>query len=157
MIQIAASRYTPTDDESIPTGEIREVAGTPMDLRGLALIGTHLRDSFEQLIWAHGYDQNWVLDEGGEDTPAFAARAYDPDSGRVLDLYTTQPGLQFYTANGLDGSVVGRSGAVYRQTDAFALEAEHFPDSPNQPAFPTTELKPDQTLHEVTIWRLGVR
>lgn len=157
MIEIAASRYTPTDDKSIPTGEIREVAGTPMDLRGLSPIGAHLRDAYAELVWAHGYDQNWMLDGGGHDTPAFAARAYDPDSGRVLDVYTTQPGLQFYTANGLDGSVVGRSGKAYRQTDAFALEAEHFPDSPNQPTFPTTELKPGQTLHEVTIWKLGVR
>ncbi len=157
MIQIAASRYTPTDEKSIPTGEISDVVGTPMDLRGLAPIGAHLRDNFEQLLWAHGYDQNWVLDEGGHETPAFAARVYDPDSGRVLDVYTTQPGLQFYTANGLDGSVVGRSGVAYRQTDGFALEAEHFPDSPNHPSFPTTELKPGQTLHEVTVWRLGVK
>lgn len=157
MIQIAASNYTPTDKHSIPTGEIAPVTGTPMDLRGLAPIGAHLRDGFDQLVWAHGYDQNWVLDEGGHDAPAFAARAYDPASGRTLDLYTTQPGLQFYTANGLNGGVVGRGGFAYRQTDAFALEAEHFPDSPNHPSFPTTELKAGQTLHEVTIWKLGVR
>lgn len=157
MIEIAASHYTPTDEHSIPTGEISEVAGTPMDLRGLAPIGARLRDGFGQLVGAHGYDQNLVLDNGGHDTPAFAARAYDPASGRTLDVYTTQPGLQFYTANGLNGSVVGRGGVAYRQTDAFALEAEHFPDSPNHPSFPTTELKPGQTFHEVTVWRLGVR
>jgi aldose 1-epimerase len=157
MIEIAASRYTPTDKHAIPTGEIAEVSGTPMDLRGLAPIGAHLRDDFAQLVWAHGYDHNWVLDHGGGETAGFAARAYDPDSGRTLDLYTTQPGLQFYTSNGLNGSVVGRSGVAYRQTDAFALEAEHFPDSPNHPAFPTTELKPGETFHQVTIWRLGVR
>ncbi|PMS23889.1 galactose-1-epimerase [Trinickia dabaoshanensis] len=157
LIEIAASHYTPTDQQSIPTGEVSDVEGTPMDLRALTPIGAHLRDGFAQLLWAHGYDQNWVLDNGGQHTPAFAARAYDPGSGRVLDVYTTQPGLQFYTANGLNGSVVGMSGRAYRQGDAFALEAEHFPDSPNHPAFPTTELKPGQTLHEVTIWRLGVR
>lgn len=117
----------------------------------------HFRDNFAQLVRAHGYDHNWVLDHGGGETPGFAARAYDPDSGRTFDLYTTQPGLQFYTANGLNGSVVGRSGVAYRQTDAFALEAEHFPDSPNHPAFPTTELKPGETFHQVTVWRLGVR
>jgi aldose 1-epimerase len=157
LIEIAASRYTPTDDKSIPTGEISDVADTPMDLRAPTPMGAHLRDGFAQLLWAHGYDQNWVLDNAGQSSPAFAARAYDPDSGRVLDVYTTQPGLQFYTANGLNGSVVGTSGRAYRQGDAFALEAEHFPDSPNHPAFPTTELKPGQTLHEVTVWRLGVR
>lgn len=157
MIEIAASRYTPTDRHAIPTGAISDVAGTPMDLRGLAPIGAHLRDDFPQILWAHGYDQNWVLDNGGRDTPEFAARAYDPDSGRTLDVYTTQPGLQFYTSNGFDGSIVGRSGLAYRQTDGFALEAEHFPDSPNHPQFPTTQLKPGQTLHETTLWRLGVR
>lgn len=157
LIQIAASRCTPTDDQSIPTGALSDVADTPMDLRGLTPIGAHLRDNYQQLVLAHGYDQNWVLDNGGQATPAFAARAYDPASGRVLDVYTTQPGLQFYTSNGLNGSVAGVSGHVYRQTDAFALEAEHFPDSPNHPAFPTTELKPGQTLHEVTTWKLGAR
>ncbi len=86
-----------------------------------------------------------------------AARAYDPASGRFLELYTTQPGLQFYTSNGLNGSVAGKGGRVYRQTDAFALEAEHFPDSPNHPSFPTTVLKRGQTLHEVTVWRVGAR
>jgi aldose 1-epimerase len=157
LIEIAASHYTPTDKASIPTGAVSDVAGTPMDLRALTPMGAHLRDGFDQLLWAHGYDQNWVLDNGGQAAPAFAARAYDPASGRVLDLYTTQPGLQFYTANGLNGSVTGVSGHAYRQGDAFALEAEHFPDSPNRPSFPSTELKPGQALHEVTIWRLGVR
>ena len=157
MIEIAAARYTPTDATSIPTGEIRPVEGTPLDLREPTPIGAHLRDAFEQMRIARGYDQNWVLDNGGRETPGFAARAYDPASGRVLDVYTTQPGLQFYTSNSLTGSAVGRSGVSYRQTDAFALEAQHFPDSPNHPAFPSTVLKPGQTLHEVTVWKLGVR
>ncbi|AQQ31058.1 aldose epimerase family protein [Burkholderia cenocepacia] len=157
LIEIAASRFTPTDDTSIPTGQLASVAGTPMDLRQLTPIGAHLRDAYPQLAIAHGYDQNWVLDQGGQPAPAFAARAYDPASGRFLELYTTQPGLQFYTANGLNGSVAGKGGTVYRQTDAFALEAEHFPDSPNHPAFPSTVLKPGETLHEVTVWRVGAR
>ncbi|WP_084534187.1 aldose epimerase family protein [Paraburkholderia dilworthii] len=166
-IQIAASRYTPTDSTSIPTGELASVAGTPMDLRKPTVIGERLRSSFNQLVYAHGFDQNWVLDEqanaenaaeksinkSANTTPRFAARAADPASGRVLELYTTQPGLQFYTANGLNGSVVGTSGTTYRQGDAFALEAEHFPDSPNQPSFPSTVLRPGETLHQITEWR----
>jgi len=150
-IQIAAQRYTPTDSTSIPTGELAPVTGTPMDLRQPTPIGAHLRDDFQQLVWAHGYDQNWVLDNGGQDTPGFAARVMDPRSGRVLTLSTTQPGLQFYTSNGLDGSVVGSSGKTYRQGDAFALEAEHFPDSPNHPTFPSTLLKPGQTFRQETV------
>jgi aldose 1-epimerase len=157
MIQIAAQRYTPTDSTAIPTGEISPVQGTPLDLRELTPIGAQLRSSFEQMRIARGYDQNWVLDHGGRAQPGFAARAYDPASGRMLDLYTTQPGLQFYTSNSLNGGAVGRSGVSYRQTDAFALEAQHFPDSPNHPAFPTTELKAGETLHETTVWKLGAR
>ncbi|WP_183731083.1 MULTISPECIES: aldose epimerase family protein [Paraburkholderia] len=157
MIQIAAQRYTPTDSTSIPTGEISPVQGTPLDLRELTPIGSQLRSSFEQMRIARGYDQNWVLDNGNRAQPGFAARAYDPASGRVLDVYTTQPGLQFYTSNSLNGGAVGRSGVSYRQTDAFALEAQHFPDSPNHPAFPTTVLKAGETLHETTIWKLGAR
>jgi aldose 1-epimerase len=155
-LRIAASRYTPTDPASIPTGELASVAGTPMDLRKPTVIGERLRSSFQQLLYAHGFDQNWVLDKpanANSSTPVFAARAADPVSGRVLELYTTQPGLQFYTANGLNGSVVGTSGKTYRQGDAFALEAEHFPDSPNQPSFPSTVLRPGETLHEITEWR----
>jgi aldose 1-epimerase len=157
LIEIAASRFTPTDATSIPTGQLASVTGTPMDLRELTPIGAHLRDGYAQLVLAHGYDQNWVLDQGGQAAPAFAARTYDPASGRFLEVYTTQPGLQFYTSNGLNGSVAGKGGTVYRQTDAFALEAEHFPDSPNHPSFPTTVLKPGQTLHEVTVWKVGAR
>jgi aldose 1-epimerase len=156
-IQIAASRFTPTDKTSIPTGQLEDVEGTPLDLRRPTPIGAHLRAADPQLVLAHGYDQNWVLDHGGEATPAFAARVDDPASGRFLEVYTTQPGLQFYTANGLNGSVVGKGGTAYRETDAFALEAEHFPDSPNHPSFPTTVLKPGETLHEVTLWKVGAR
>ncbi|KND61725.1 Aldose 1-epimerase [Candidatus Burkholderia verschuerenii] len=159
LIMIAASSYTPTRADSIPTGEIASVEGTPLDLRALTLIGARLRSSFPQMRYARGYDHNWKLNKNGprNDEPAFAARAYDPASGRVLDFYTTQPGLQFYMSNGLDGSAVGKSGSAYRQTDGFALEAEHFPDAPNHPAFPSTELKPGEEYHEVTVWKFGVR
>jgi aldose 1-epimerase len=158
-IRILASRYTPTDATSIPTGELASVEGTPMDLRKPTVIGERLRSSFVQLVYAHGFDQNWVLDKpanaespADKPTPRLAACATDPASGRMLELYTTQPGLQFYTANGLNGSVVGTSGQTYRQGDAFALEAEHFPDSPNQPTFPSTVLRPGDTFHEITEW-----
>lgn len=156
VIEIAAKRYTPTDATSIPTGELASVVGTPMDLRKPTKFGQHLRSAFQQLLWAHGYDQNWVLDNGGRAEPGFAARVVDPQSGRMLELYTTQPGLQLYTANFLDGSLVGSSGKTYRQSDAFALEAEHFPDSPNHPTFPSTELKVGQTLREQIVFKFRV-
>ncbi|MDR5856092.1 galactose mutarotase [Caballeronia sp. LZ062] len=159
LIMIAASSYTPTRSDSIPTGEVASVEGTPLDLRALTPIGARLRSGFAQLHYARGYDNNFKLNKSSqhEGEPSFAARAYDPASGRVLDVYTTQPGLQFYSANGLDGSAVGVSGVAYRQTDAFALEAEHFPDSPNHPSFPSTELRPGDEYHEVTVWKFGVR
>ncbi|QSN64743.1 aldose epimerase family protein [Caballeronia sp. M1242] len=159
LIMIAAASYTPTRADSIPTGEVAPVEGTPLDLRALTPIGARLRSAFPQLHYARGYDNNFKLNKSSphDGEPSFAARAYDPVSGRVLDLYTTQPGLQFYTANGLDGSAVGVSGNAYRQTDAFALEAEHFPDSPNHPSFPSTELRPGDEYHEVTVWKFGVR
>jgi len=159
LIMIAASSYTPTRADSIPTGEIMSVENTPLDLRALTPIGARLRSSNQQMRYAHGYDHNWKLNKNGQRNgePSFAARAYDPSSGRVLDVYTTQPGLQFYTGNGLDGSAIGTSGTAYRQTDGFALEAGHFPDSPNRPAFPSTALKPGDEYHEITVWKFGVR
>lgn len=156
VIDIAASRYTPTDAMSIPTGELANVAATPMDLRKPTRFGDRLRDAFPQMLLAHGYDQNWVLDNGGGIEPGYAARAVDPQSKRMLEIYTTQPGLQLYTANWLDGSLVGPSGKTYRQSDGFALEAEHFPDSPNHPSFPDTELKAGQVLHEQTVLKFRV-
>jgi len=156
VIEIAAARYTPTDATSIPTGELATVVDTPMDLRKPTRFGARLRDSFQQMLWAHGFDQNWVLDNGGGIEPGFAARVVDPHGGRMLEVYTTQPGLQLYTANWLDGGVVGSSGKTYRQSDAFALEAEHFPDSPNQPSFPSTELKPGEVLRECTVYKFRV-
>ena len=157
LLRIAASRFTPTDETSIPTGKLADVDGTPMDFRTLTPIGARLRAADPQLALAHGYDQNWVLDAGGHSDRGFAATAYDPVSGRVLNLYTTQPGLQLYSANGLNGSVAGKGGLLYRQSDAFALEAEHFPDSPNHLEFPSTTLKPGQTLNETTVWQFTVR
>ncbi len=105
------------------------------------------------MVYTHGYDHNFVLNNWAPGRMVLAARAYDPGSGRVLDCYTTEPGVQVYTSNYLDGSKVGSSGGTYRQTDAFTLETQHFPDSPNQPNFPTTELKPGQTFRSATIFR----
>ncbi|SAL25211.1 aldose 1-epimerase [Caballeronia arvi] len=159
LVMIAGSAYTPTRPDSIPTGEIASVENTPLDLRALTPISARLRSANQQMRFARGYDQNWKLNKNGQHNAeaTFAARAYDPASGRVLDVYTTQPGLQFYTGNGLDGSVIGVSGTAYRQTDGFALETQHFPDSPNHPAFPSTELKPGDEFHEITVWKIGVR
>ncbi|MHC1480665.1 aldose epimerase family protein [Frateuria aurantia] len=157
LVQIFASRYTPTDATSIPTGQIAPVAGTPLDFRRPVAIGKGLRSSDPQLLWAHGYDNNLVLDHAPSSQPALAARVYDPASGRQLELSTTQPGLQFYTANGLNGGVVGSTGKTYRQGDAFAMEAEHFPDSPNHPQFPTTELKPGQVFQQETVLHFTTR
>jgi aldose 1-epimerase len=155
LLQINADSYTPTDATQIPTGAIDKVAGTPMDFRKLTPIGARLRDPFPQLVLAHGYDHNWVLNKPSPDAMTFAARAYDPGSGRILDVFTTQPGIQVYTSNYLNGSLVGSLDTTYRQTAAFTMETQHFPDSPNHPNFPTTELKPGETFHSVTVFRFS--
>ncbi len=152
-IRIAADRYTPIDPNLIPTGQLTSVAGTPLDFRKPTAIGARIRVADEQLLRAHGYDFNWVLDGGITKQPRLVARAEDPHSGRVLDCLTTEPGLQFYTGNFLTGAFAGSAGTIYRQTDAFTFETQHFPDSPNRPNFPTTELKPGQTFDSTTIFR----
>ena len=139
-----ADRYTPTGPDQIPTGEIAPVEGTPLDFRQMMPIGARLHSAFQQMVYAHGYDHNFVLNKGPGDGVTFAARAYDPRTGRIIDCFTTEPGVQVYTSNGMNGSVVGSSGTTYRQTEGFTLETQHFPDSPNKPNFPTTELKPGQ-------------
>lgn len=156
-ITINADRFTPVDATLIPTGQIQSVAGTPLDFRKPMRIGEKLRDGYEQLTYAHGYDFNWVLNRKPDDPPTLAARAYDPGSGRVLEVYTTQPGLQFYTGNFLDGSLVGTSGKAYRQTDGFTFETQHYPDSPNHANFPSTVLHPGEHFHAVTIFRFSTR
>lgn len=159
QIQILASQYTPTDAASIPTGELAPVAGTPFDLRQMTPIGQHLRSNHPQMVMAHGYDHNWVLDgyKAQSKQPHLAVNALDPESGRRMQVLTTEPGLQFYTSNFLDGSIVGTSGKSYRQSDAFALEAEHFPNSPNQASFPSTVLKKGQNFQATTIYKFAVQ
>jgi aldose 1-epimerase len=116
-------------------------------------IGARLHSAFPQMVFAHGYDHNFVLNKPVGNGVSFAARAYDPRTGRVLDCFTTEPGLQVYTSNGMNGSVVGSSDTTYRQSEAFTLETQHFPDSPNKPNFPSTELRPGQQFRSTTIFR----
>jgi aldose 1-epimerase len=157
QIMINADAFTPVDQNLIPTGEIKSVAGTPMDLRQPTAIGAHVDDSYPQLVMAGGYDHNWVLNKKSPDELSFAARASDPTSGRVLEVWTTQPGVQFYTANFLDGTLAGKGGEKYPRRGALCLETQHYPDSPNQPNFPSVILKPGQTYHETTLYRFSTK
>jgi aldose 1-epimerase len=155
-LTLHASRFTPVDAGLIPTGELKSVASTPFDFRKSIAVGARINDNDEQLKLGRGYDHNWVLDSGGGKI-AEAAEVYDPSSGRVLKVLTDQPGIQFYTGNFLDGSIKGKGGAPYNYRSALCLETQHFPDSPNHPKFPSTELKPGERYHTVTIYRLSVR
>ena len=154
-LHIPASHITAVDDHLIPTGEFAPVAGTPMDFRSPKRIGADLRAADEQLLRAQGYDHNWVLDAPADGELRRAARVRDPASGRVLEVLTDQPGLQFYSGNFLDGTVVGKGGTAYRQGDALCLETQHFPDSPNQPTFPSTVLRPGETYDTTTVFRFS--
>jgi aldose 1-epimerase len=157
-LELEASRYTPVDETLIPTGELAPVAGTPFDFTSPHAVGERLRDSHEQIVIGQGYDHNFVLDRPSFDDTSLirAARVTEPRSGRVLEILTTEPGIQFYSGNFLDGTLVGTSGRVYRQTDGFALETQHFPDSPNKPQFPSTALYPGDTYDTTTIYRFDV-
>jgi len=155
-IMINADRFTPVDKNLIPTGELRPVKGTPLDLTQPTKIGAHIDDSYEQIALGHGYDHNFVINRRAPGL-TLAARAYDPISGRVIEVLTTQPGVQFYTGNFLDGSVTGKQGHVYQRRNAFCLETQHYPDSPNHPEFPSTILKPGATFHEKTIFKFSTK
>ncbi|WP_432491857.1 aldose epimerase family protein [Kineococcus gypseus] len=154
-LTMRASRYTPVDETLIPTGELAPVEGTPMDFRRPTAIGARIRQPFEQILFGQGYDHNWVLDRRTEDELEEVAVLRDPRSGRTLKISTTEPGLQFYSGNFLDGTLVGTSGTVYRQGDGLALETQHFPDSPNQPAFPSTVLRPGEEYRTTTVFALS--
>ncbi|MDQ2775233.1 MAG: galactose mutarotase [Acidobacteriota bacterium] len=151
-LMIAADQYTPVDKGLIPTGAIDPVAGTPFDFRTLTTIGSRIKDNNQQLKIANGYDQNWVLSHPG--LSSVAVKVVDPKSGRVMEVLTDQPGVQFYTGNFLDGTVHG-VGGTYNFRTALALETQHFPDSPNRSNFPSTELKPGQEFHATTIYRFS--
>jgi aldose 1-epimerase len=150
-LTIDADKFTPVNSTLIPTGQLAPVAGTPLDFTTPHVIGERINANNEQLKLGHGYDFNWVLrGKIGELHPA--AQVYDPASGRVLSVETTEPGVQFYSGNFLDGTFKSRIGAKYELRDGFCLETQHFPDSPNHPNFPSTELKPGQTFHSETTW-----
>ncbi|MBV8817392.1 MAG: galactose mutarotase, partial [Acidobacteriaceae bacterium] len=155
-VTILADRFTPVDSTLIPTGELRAVAGTPFDFRARHAIGERINSSDEQIKFAQGYDDNWVLNSGGR-TLELVARVHEPTSGRVLEVLTDQPGLQFYTGNFLDGTIHGKGGKAYNKRYAFCMETQHFPDSPNKPGFPTSELKPGQRYHTATVYRFSVQ
>lgn len=150
-VTLHASRFTPAKKDLVPTGEIMSVEGTPMDFRNPTRIGERINSPYEQIVNGRGYDCNWVVDgEIGE--LRLAAEVFEPSSGRELEVRTTQPGVQFYTGNFLDGSLHGK-GRVYGRRSGFCLETQHYPDSPNQPLFPSTVLRPGETYREKTVFR----
>lgn len=150
-MMLNADCFTPVNQELIPTGELQSVKGTPMDFTQPIAIGTRLHDEYEQLAIAGGYDHNWVLNRQ-DDSSILAARVYESATGRVMEVHTTEPGIQFYTGNFLDGSITGKGNVVYQKHAGFCLETQHFPDSPNQPAFPSTVLKPGEKYTQTTVY-----
>jgi aldose 1-epimerase len=158
QIMINADRFTPVDKNLIPTGELRPVKGTPLDFTTSTKIGARIDDNYEQLVLGHGYDHNFVINrKSGDKGLVLAARVYEPTSGRILEVSTTQPGVQFYTGNFLDGSITGKQGHVYKRRYGFCLETQHFPDSPNHPDFPTTILKPGEAFREKTVFKFSAK
>jgi aldose 1-epimerase len=157
-LTLMASNYTPVDADLIPTGEIAPVAGTPLDFTTPHPIGERVRDDFEQLVLGRGYDHNFVLDRPSPDdtTLILAARVVEPESGRTLEISTAEPGIQFYSGNFLDATEIGAAGKMYRQGDGFALETQHYPDSPNKPEFPSTLLEPGAEFNSTTIFAFSV-
>jgi aldose 1-epimerase len=153
-LKLKANRYTPVDPTLIPTGELARVAGTPFDFRRTHTIGERIRESHPQILIGQGYDHNWVLNRRGSGLE-LAARLKDPGSGRVLEVLTEEPGIQFYSGNFLDGTLVGTSGRTYRQGDGLALETQHYPDSPNHPNFPSTVLRPGEQYDTTTVYRFS--
>ncbi|MGP4028286.1 aldose epimerase family protein [Actinomadura sp. 3N407] len=151
-VTLNASRYTPVNAALIPVGEPAPVKGTPFDFTSPHSIGERIRAHDPQLLIAQGYDHNFVLDQPHPSRLTEAARVTEPRSGRVLEISTTEPGVQFYTGNFLDGSLIGTGGRAYRQGDGFALETQHFPDSPNQPGFPSTVLRPGESFDSTTVY-----
>jgi aldose 1-epimerase len=157
VLELIASRFTPVDATLIPTGELRSVRGTPFDFSTPERVGARIGADDEQLRLAGGYDHNFVLDRPAGTELALAARVSDPASGRGIDIHTTQPGMQFYTGNFLDGSVIGKGGVPLTYRSGLALETQHFPNSPNEPAFPSTILRPGEEHRSRTVYHFVVR
>jgi aldose 1-epimerase len=156
ILTLHADRFTPVDSGLIPTGELRAVNGTPFDFRKPTAIGARIDQTDEQLKLGRGYDHNWVLNRKGRRL-SLAARVEEPSTGRVLEVSTTEPGIQFYTGNFLDGTIKGKGGKVYGLRSGFCLETQHFPDSPNNPEFPSTVLKPGEKFHSTTVFKFSVK
>jgi aldose 1-epimerase len=157
MLKINANLYTPVDATLIPTGNLESVNNTPFDFTEFTEVGSRIDSDHQQIVYGLGYDHNFVLDKGITAGPELAASIYDPKSGRQLDVYTTEPGIQFYGGNFLDGSDTGKRGEPYLHRTSFCLETQHFPDSPNQPGFPSTELNPGETYKSRTTYSFSVR
>lgn len=155
IVMLNADHYTPTNASLIPTGEIASVEDTPFDFRMPKALGPGERSSHPQILAAKGYDHNFVLNRDGLETGGLglAARVYEPKSGRIMEVSTTEPGVQFYAGNFIDSTLVGTSGRLYRQSDGLALETQHYPDSPNQEHFPSTVLQPNETYQSTTVYR----
>ena len=152
-----ASEYLPTDDTLIPLGNSKDVAGTPMDFVNPKSIGRDIREDFPALKYGKGYDNCWIIDGSPEESVRFAAELYAPESGRVLQVYTTQPGVQVYTGNWLDGCPEGKCGRSYRDYEGVAIECQRFPDTPNKPDYPSAVLRPGESYREAIIFSFGVR
>jgi len=156
VVTLNADKFTPVDAGLIPTGDLRSVNGTPFDFRKGTAIGARIEQNDEQLKLGKGYDHNWVLNKSGNSL-SLAARVEEPSTGRVLEVHTTEPGVQFYTGNFLDGTVKGKGGKVYGFRSGFCLETQHFPDSPNQSQFPSTVLRPGQAFRSTTVYRFSAK
>jgi aldose 1-epimerase len=155
-IMINADRFTPVDKNLIPTGELRPVKGTPFDFTTPTRIGTRIDENYEQLVLGHGYDHNFVINRKGSGLE-LAARVYEATSGRLMEVSTTQPGVQFYTGNFLDGTITGKHGHVYKHRYGLCLETQHFPDSPNHKDFPSAILRPGETFHQTTVFKFSTK
>jgi aldose 1-epimerase len=155
-LMMDADKYTPVDAGLITTGKLDDVAGTPMDFRTAKKIGEKVDANFEQLKFGGGYDHNWVINNYNGKLKLIST-LYEPKSGRLMETFSTEPGVQFYCGNFLDGTVAGKGGIKYPKRSGLCLEAQHFPDSPNKPEFPTTLLKPDDTYHQTTIYKFSVK
>lgn len=155
-LELPGTHFVPTDATNIPLGALAPVAGTPMDFTTPTLIGSRIDADDEQIRCGLGYDHTWVRDTPADER-SFVVRVFEPTSGRIMEVFTSEPGVQFYSGNQLDGSVIGKGGQAYGQRAGLCLETQHFPDSPNQPQFPSTMLNPGATYQQTTIYRFSVR
>jgi aldose 1-epimerase len=156
VVTILADRFTPVSETLIPTGELRPVADTPFDFLKPEAIGTRIGTDEQQLKYGNGYDHNWVLNRGGAGL-SLAARVEEPKTGRTVEVYTTEPAMQLYTGNFLDGTITGKGGNVYGRRHALCMETQHYPDAPNQPAFPSTTLRPGERYQTTTVYKFAVK